>query len=565
MRAPQERSVLRPPFGPLGFIARFDKLEELLSSIASRTQILQGNNMIRSNCLTQGFLALLVLAGIPACCFADVKLPAIFTDHMVLQREMPLPVWGWADPGEEVAVVLGDQTHKATADAEGNWRVTLKPLSLGEPQTLVVEGKNRVQVNDILVGEVWLCSGQSNMGMDVKNCLGADFDMAGAKFPNIRLISIGGPGSQTPAKDFKGHWDVCTPETVGSFSGVGFFFGRELHQILDIPIGLIDNAWGGSRCESWIRRDRLEADPLYEAMLARWKKTEDNYDIDKEKAKIARLVKVWEVEAEAAEKADNPIPRKPKFRNRLVGQHRPANSYNTRLLPIIPFAMRGTIWYQGESNTPRAYQYREMFPMMIQSWRDDWKQGDFPFYWAQLADYTPEAPFPGGSNWAELREAQTMAQDRLPNVGEAVIIDLGEASDIHPRNKIDVARRIARWALARDYGLDFVYKSPRYESMEVVDGKIALHFKDVGEKLRTVDSRQVEGFAIAGEDKKWTWAKAKITGNDSIQVWSDAVAQPVAVRYGWANNPVCNVYNAKGLPLTPFRTDDWPGVTAEER
>ncbi len=515
--------------------------------------------------LMQGVCVLALLACWPACCWADVKLPAIFSDHMVLQRDMRLPVWGWADPGEQIAVLFGDQTHKTTADGEGNWRVTLEPLSLGEPRMMVVEGKNRLQVNDILIGEVWLCSGQSNMGFAVAQCWNADLDIATAKYPNIRMITVGNLGSQSPIKDFDGQWDVCTPKTVGSFSAVGYLFGRELHQVLEVPIGLIDNAWGGSRCEAWIRRDRLEADPMYEAILARWKKIADEFDVDRERAKVAEELKVWEIESKVAKKAGKEVPRKPRFRNLLTGQHRPANLYNARLVPIMPFAMRGAIWYQGESNVPRAYQYREMFPLMIQSWREDWEQGDFPFYWVQLADFTDEKANPGDSAWAELREAQSMTLGRLSNTGEAVIIDLGDAADIHPRNKLDVARRLVKWALSRDYGLDFVYRSPRYESMEVKGKKVILTFKDVGSPLQTLDVRRVEGFAIAGEDKKWVWAKAKITGENRIEVSSEDVPNPVAVRYAWANNPVCNVYNNQGLPLTPFRTDAWPGVTAGEK
>ncbi len=522
--------------------------------------------MKHSACFLRGFLVLAMFACGTARCYAEVKLPTLFSNHMVLQRDMPLPVWGWADPGEEVAVVLGDQTHKAIADAEGNWRVTLEPLTLGEPRTLVVEGKeSRLQVDDILVGEVWLCSGQSNMGWEVKNCWNAELDIAGANFPSIRMITVGGEGSQTPVKDFDGQWDVCTPKTVGQFSAVGYFFGRELHQVLDVPIGLIDNAWGGSSCEAWIRRDRLEGDPMYEALLARWKKTAEEYDLDKAKVEFAEKIKAWEIKAAEAKEAGKWHPWKPQFNNPLVGQHRPCNLYNARLMPVMPFAVKGTIWYQGETNSGRSYQYREMFPLMIQNWRDEWKQGDFPFYWVQLADYTRETDDPGDSNWAELREAQTMTMDRLANTGEAVIIDLGEAADIHPRNKLGVARRLVRWALARDYGLKFVYQSPRYDSMEVVDGKIVLQFKHVGYRLRTVDAHEAEGFAIAGEDKKWVWAEAEIVAGQRIEVSSETVPNPVAVRYAWANNPVCNVYNDKGLPLTPFRTDDWPGVTAASR
>ena len=229
----------------------------------------------------------------------------------------------------------------------------------------------------------------------------------------------------------------------------------------------------------------------------------------------------------------------------------------------MPYAIRGAIWYQGESNAGRSYQYRDMFPLMIKSWREDWKQGDFPFYWVQLADFMPEKPEPGDSGWAELREAQTMTQDKLPKTGEAVIIDLGEATDIHPKKKLDVGRRLARIALARDYGKQVEYKSPRYASMEKQGDKIVLKFKDVGGGLRTVDAKEVQGFAIAGEDRKWHWADAKIVKPDMVEVSSAEVKEPVAVRYAWADNPVCNLFNAAILPVTPFRTDDWEGVTAK--
>jgi sialate O-acetylesterase len=250
----------------------------------------------------------------------------------------------------------------------------------------------------------------------------------------------------------------------------------------------------------------------------------------------------------------------------LEGNHRPANLYNARIMPVLGYAIRGAIWYQGESNAARAFQYREMFPLMIKTWREDWKQGDFPFYWVQLADFMDEKAEPGDSAWAELREAQTMTQDELPNTGQAVIIDIGEGSDIHPRNKLEVAQRLARHALANDYGRQgLVCDSPRYESMQVNDGKITVKFKDTGGGLRAVDAKEVQGFAIAGEDKKWHPAVATIIGPDQVDVSSSEVPKPVAVRYAWADNPVCNLYNKTDLPVTPFRTDDWKGVTDDVR
>jgi sialate O-acetylesterase len=524
---------------------------------------------------TRGTLvfALACLLAFPLATQADVKLPAMFTDHAVLQRDMPVPVWGTADPGEEVTVsIVGDnrghrQEQKATADAEGNWQVTLAPLAVGKPLTLIVEGKNRVEVKDILVGEVWLCSGQSNMEWSVSNCWNGDLDIAAANHPQIRLITVTGLGSQTPVEDFDGHWDVCSPETVKEFSAVGYLFARELQQQIGVPIGLIDNSWGGSACDAWICRDEFEGNPLYKELLDRWAKAESEWDEAKARADYEKALAEWQKKADAAKAAGEPEPpgRPWGFNNPMTGNQRPANLYHARLEPVMPFAIRGAIWYQGESNAGRAYQYREMFPLMVRSWREDWGQGEFPFYWVQLADFLPEKSEPGNSEWAELREAQTMAQDRLPNMGEAVIIDIGEAADIHPRNKLEVARRLARWALARDYGKGIVCQSPRYDSMEKQAGKIVIKFKNANGGLRTVDAQEVQGFAIAGADRKWVWAQARIIGPDTVEVSSEAVKEPVAVRYAWADNPVCNLYNTVGLPVTPFRTDDWPGVTVDAR
>jgi len=494
---------------------------------------------------------------------AEVKLPSIFGSHMVLQQKQKDKVWGWADPGEEVTVSIAGQTKTAKADDKGQWSVTLDPLTAGGPHTLTVKGKNTVTFDDVLVGEVWLCSGQSNMQWDVNAANDADLESLTANFPKIRLISVPQVGTQEPQTDFKGKWEVCTPETAPSFSAVGFFFGRQLHQTLGVPVGLIDDSWGGSACEAWVRRDLLEKDEKYAPLIERWRQIENGPEAKK------RYEEALARHKEAAEKAKaegKEAPRPPQTpESQLTGNARPGNIYNGVLKPTIGYGIKGVIWYQGESNASRAYQYRDLFPLMIQSWRDEWGVGDFPFYWVQLADFMNEKADPAESAWAELREAQTMTLDRLPNTGQAVIIDLGEAQDIHPRNKQDVAKRLARWALARDYGINVPYRSPSYKSMEKKDGKIVVTFDHVGDGLKAFDVPQVRGFTIAGADKTFRKAKARIVGANKVEVWSDAVDDPAAVRYAWADNPVCNLYGRNGLPVTPFRTDDWKGTTADAK
>lgn len=506
-------------------------------------------------------LALLALqTGPVSLATADVKVPAIFGSHMVLQRDQKDRIWGWAEPGEEITVKIAEQNHTTKAGADGSWQVMVDPMPAGGPHVLSIQGKNKLQFDDVLVGEVWICSGQSNMAWSVGGSKDADLELATAKYPNIRLIGVPNFGTQEPQKDFRGAWRACLPETAAGFSAVGYFFGRQLHLALGVPVGLINDAWGGSACEAWIRRDVLAADPKFALMLKRWEQIEKDYP--RTKAEYDSKMAEWKLAADKA-RAEGKRPSRPPQNpeGMMTGNFRPGNIYNGVLKPTIGYGIRGVIWYQGESNAGKAYQYRDLFPLMIKSWRDEWGQGDFSFYWVQLADFLPESAEPQKSAWAELREAQTMTMARLPKTGEAVIIDLGEAQDIHPRNKQDVANRLARWALARDYGLKISYQSPTYQSMEKQGSKVVLKFDHVGRGLKPNDIPQVRGFAIAGSDQKFVNAQAKIVGPATIEVWSDKVPEPAAVRYAWANNPVCNVYSSEGLPLTPFRTDDWPGET----
>lgn len=502
-------------------------------------------------------------------CRADVKLPALFGSHMVLQQGAADRVWGSADPGEEVTVKIAEQTKTATAGNDGKWTVTLDPLPTGGPHTLTISGKNTLTLDDVLIGEVWICSGQSNMQWSLSLANDADLEIRAADYPKIRLIAVPNVGTQEPQSDFQGQWQVCSPDTVPGFSAVGYLFGRQLHETLHVPVGLINDAWGGSSCEGWINRERLAADERFEPLMKRWEELEARYPQDK--AEYEQKLAEWKVAAEKAKAEGKQPPQQPNNPDgNMRGNARPGNIYNGVLKPTIGYGIRGVIWYQGESNAGRAYQYRDLFPFMIQNWREEWGIGDFPFYFVQLADFLAEQHDPQESAWAELREAQTMTMDKLPATGQAVIIDVGEGKDIHPRNKQDVAKRLARWALARDYGVQVPYHSPQFKSMEKQEGRLVLTFDHVGGGLKTFDVGEPRGFAVAaqptdGSPAKFVWANAQIVGPDKIQVWSDDVKDPVAARYAWADNPVCNVYSQEGLPLTPFRTDDWKGVTADNK
>jgi len=498
---------------------------------------------------------------------SQVKTPAIFGENMVLQQKHKNPVWGWAGKGEKVTVSIAGQKHETQADKDGAWRVTLNPMDASsKPKVLSIKGKSSsLEYGNVLVGEVWVCSGQSNMGWSVNSSDDSDLETLTAHHPNLRLISVPQVGTQEPQSDFNGKWEATTPETARNFSAVGYLFGRRLHQALQVPVGLIDNAWGGSACEAWIPRDRLNATSVAKPYMEQWKKTEAEYDATKATEEYeARLAK-WKEKAKKLKAEKKGVPRAPrKPRNPLTGQHRPANLYNGVLKPIIGYGIKGAIWYQGESNSARGHAYREVFPLMIETWRRDWKQGDFSFYWVQLADFMGEDQEPTDNNWPELREAQTMSLDRLKNVGQAVIIDVGEGRDIHPRNKQIVANRLARHALAKDYEVKIAHESPRYKSMETKGSNAILTFDHVGTGLYTFDVREPVGFAICGKDRKFVWAKARLAGKDKVAVWADGIKEPVAVRYAWSNNPACNLYGKTGsvtLPATPFRTDDFPMVT----
>lgn len=502
------------------------------------------SNWIRSAALA---LAMGSVFTIPSA-FAETKLPNIFSSGMVLQREQPNKIWGKDNPGQKVEISIGANKTTAVADASGNWETKIPAMEAGGPHLLTVAGSTAHVITDVLIGEVWICSGQSNMQWSVAASNDPDLERLAANHPKIRMINFPQVGTQEPiwSHDDR-NWQVCSPETVNNFSAVGYFFARQIHDTTGVPIGMINNAWGGSACEAWINRDVLNENSRFQALMDGWKGRE---------ARHAELsANQTRTEKEEKELKD--------LTNLMRGNSRPANIYNGVLKSHIGYGIRGAIWYQGESNAGRAYQYRDLFPLMIQNWRNEWGQGDFPFYWVQLADFMAEKSEPGDSAWAELREAQTMTMDRLENAGQAVIIDIGEGKDIHPMNKVDVGRRLARWALAKQYNIPIEYQSPRYASMEVDGDGIVLTFNHIPNGWRPFDVNEPVGFTIAGEDKKFYNATAKILDGNKIRVSSPNVSQPAAVRYAWADNPICNMYSRAGLPLTPFRTDSWPGVTAK--
>jgi len=652
---------------------------------------------------------LLVMVGAHAV-EADIRLPAVVGDNMVLQRGIEVPLWGWADPGEEVRLSVSwhRMERRTTAGADGKWTFTVKTPPAGGPYEITLAGKNTVTLKNVMAGEIWVCSGQSNMEWPLHSVNNAEAELAAADYPNIRLFTVQKKIATAPEADCTGRWSPCNPETVPGFSAVGYFFGRYLHKELGVPVGLINTSWGGTVAEAWTRGGALETMPEFKTLMNRiakaranpdaalqkyqteldaWQKRIDSagaqgraaiepgfddsgwqpmelpaaweqaglsnfdglvwfrkvvevpdawagkevmlelgpiddqdttwvngvkvgahtgpgkwqalrkYKVDASIVKAGRNVVTVQVldtggggglngqpgqmklkplesdDADAISLAGTwrykvgydlasmpPQPQPPVWVN---NPNAPTVLYNGMIAPLVPFGIRGAIWYQGESNAGRAYQYRELFPLMITNWRQDWGLGDFPFLFVQLANYMATQPEPGESNWAELREAQTMTL-QLPNTGMATIIDIGEANDIHPRNKQDVGKRLALWALAKTYGRDTVYSGPLYKSMAIQDNKIVLRFDCVGGGLVARGDGPLQGFAIAGQDRKFVWAQAEIKGN-TVVVSSEGVAKPVAVRYAWADNPICNLTNQAGLPASPFRTDDWPGLTANNK
>ena len=668
--------------------------------------------------------AIFIIAIIPSCknytpTAENIELTAVFSNHMVLQRDTKIPVWGKATPDGTILVNFADQSKKVTVDKKGEWKLYLDPVKAGGPFVMEIIGKDTIAFDDVLVGEVWLCSGQSNMEFTVQKSHNSEKEISNAKYDNIRLISVNRKVSYTTEFSFNGEWELCSPQSVREFSAVGYFFGRDLYKNLNIPIGLIHSSWGGTPAEAWTSKNSLETNPILlpivekynqdlkdynvnivkynklveeiekngtslpifqkdtgnEGLKNNWAKTNfsdknwkvcdlpntlenlakkdidgavwfrktidipnswqgkelilslgsiDDFDITyfngieigstgKEtpsywsysrkyivpaslvkSGKAVIAVRVFDnyggggftghtsqlklfIKSEDTpgsdfialadnwkykiEKALDPalilgpgrgLPSKP------IGKghpHTPAGLYNGMIFPLAPYAIKGAIWYQGEANAERAYQYRTLLPAMINDWRKLWNQDEFYFGIVQLANYKPTKDIPAESDWAELREAQTMTAENIDNCGLAVAIDIGQGNNIHPTNKQDVGKRLFLWALAKCYNKDVVYSGPAFKEMTIEGNKIKISFSHIADGLK-INGDELEGFAISGKDKKYITAKARVEG-DNIIVWSELIANPVAVRYAWADNPRCNLYNSADLPAVPFRTDKW--------
>ena len=488
---------------------------------------------------------------------ADVKLPAIFSEHMVLQQDKTIPVWGWADPGEAVSVHIANQTKTTHADADGKWTVNLDPLHPGQTYTLTVNGKNSLVVQDVLVGEVWLCSGQSNMAMTVNRAQNFEAEKAAAKYPKIRMFKEGDGPATTPQERGKGVWVVCSPDTVGGFSAAGYFFGREIHEKLGVPVGLINSSVGGTAIEAWTswpaQKDKADLKPIFD----RWATAESNWDPAQAQAQYQKQQAAWKTAVARARAAGKQPPRAPRRPEdpRLSANH-PATLFNGKIMPIIPYALRGAIWYQGESNAGRGDLYELQLTTMIQDWRARWGD-DFPFAWVQLPNFhRPQVNAVEDTGWVRVRDGMLKAL-RLPHTGMAITLDLGEADNIHPKNKQAVGQRLALWALAEVYHKKgFEWSGPLPSGHQIRGDEIVVSFQHTDDGL-VAKGGELKGFAIAGADHQWVKAKAKIDGKQVI-VSSPEVKQPVAVRYAWADNPEFSLYNGAGLPASPFRTDDWP-------
>ncbi len=504
---------------------------------------------------------------------ADLRLPAIFADHAVLQRDKALPIWGWAEPGEKVAVKLGTESGEATAGKDGRWQVVLKSQPVSKtPLTLTVTGKNTITVKDVFLGDVWLCGGQSNMEWGLGGCDAPD-DIQAADFPLIRQFGVELHFAMTPQTDVKGRWAVCSPQTAPGLTAVGFYFARRVQKETGVPIGLLRSCVGGTNIECWMSQETLMNTP---ALAPYGKLMRDSLaTYQKDLAAALPAVEEWTTKSRDALKSGRPVPLPPAFPEFPFGEKafrpRCVTLHNGMIAPLVPFALRGVLWYQGENNSGGAadgLQYIEKKRAMLADWRKWFGDPNLPFYFVQLAAWLKPSTDPaGGDGWAHIRDAQRKCLS-IPRTGMAVATDVGDADDIHPKNKADVGDRLARWALANEYGKKVVPSGPLFRALKIDGNKAVVAFDHVGAGLMVggkdgrkpvdeVKDGKLARFAIAGKDKKWVWATAVIAGDTVVCTHPD-VPNPVAIRYAFTMNPVgANLYNRDGLPASPFHTDDW--------
>jgi sialate O-acetylesterase len=505
----------------------------------------------------------------PSLLFAELSVPHFFSDHMILQRERAAAIWGKADAGAEVTVSFKGRSAAAKAAADGQWRAQIETGAAdAQGAALTISsGAEKIEIQDVLVGEVWFASGQSNMFYTMNRSPEYVGLIAESKHPALHMFNAPLVTSEENQEDIEGTWKAATPETVPDYSAVAFFFARKLHLELGIPVGVIKSAWGGKPVETFTSREALNTLPGTKALVDAMLKDETVYDQAKADAAYATKMEQWKATMAAAKgksaEERKRLPKKPDAPKRpLLTEGKPGVLYAAMIHPFVGYTMRGAIWYQGEGNArPGAVPYDQTLPLMINDWRKRWGD-EFSFYYVQLANYHAPSTEPGTpDSWALTQDRMRLVLATTPKTGMAVINDVGEAKDIHPKNKKDPGERLARWALAKDYGKQLLYSGPLFKTSAVKDGAIRVTFDQSGSGLKSREGGALKRFEIAGADKVWHWADAKIDGTDSVIVSSDQVKQPAAVRYAWAANPTgSNLVNSDGLPASVFRTDDWDDV-----
>lgn len=471
-----------------------------------------------------------------------ISAASIFGDNMVLQQGINAPIWGSAKPNQSLSLSFAGNIVKTKANKEGKWMVKLPKLKAGGPLKMVITTDDDSLVfKYVMVGEVWLASGQSNMQMKMSEISNPQKELSQANFNKIRFFNVGLNMSHKPLEQVKGSWQLCTPTNARQFSAAAYFFARDLHLDQNVPVGIISSSWGGTPSEAWTSSESLINHPDFKDSVKRYQKLEANWE----------LLYSDYLKTNEARKLDNTI----KAAVIPAQKNFPTSLYNAMIAPIVPYGIKGVIWYQGENNAPRAAQYRSIFPLLINDWRTKWNNEKMPFIFAQLANYRTRNTEPVSADpWALLREAQTMTL-KLPYTGMAVTIDIGDATNIHPKNKLDVGKRLYLAASHVSYNKSVVYSGPMYDKLTINKDKAEVSFKHVGKGLTSNDG-PLTAFEIAGADKKFYWADAEIVG-DKIVLSSKNVAAPIAVRYAWSTNPAASLFNKEGLPASPFRSDDW--------